>query len=455
MKTPTSVVRIKFALLVALLLAVGLAAPAPRAALAQPARFVFTPLAFLGDAAPGGGSFINDFEPGRITANGDVSFLADVTTGGEGVFLASRGKLSQIVRSGQSLPSGVTVGPGIWFPVAINNRRNGTFTPILEPFTLPVGTNSGVYRFSKNTPTVTAVMVPYHTPAPGGGTFQGAYLHTDLNNNGDIVFAGIIPTPNGIADGRGMGVFRADRLGNIFSVVSPGDPAPGGGKFDFAENPSINPVGDIGFGAHVAGEECIPFPDGPQQVRIGCRESVYIRKATTGEIQSIAHQGQPAPGGGTYRYAFGPVLNNLGDMVFIADLTPAPAVDQASGVFLRSGGVTIPVARPGDPMPGGGKFARASDRITNYHLNNKGDVSFSALLDTGEHGLYVRSSRGVLRLVAKTGTTIPGIGTIATLNFFGEPVPTAGTIINDAGQVLFAAMLTDGRGVVLVATPSP
>ncbi len=452
MKTTTSVVRIKFALLVALILA--LVASTPRAALAQPPRFVFTALAFLGDPAPGGGSFTNDFEPGRISATGEVSFVADVTTGGEGAFLASRGKLSQVVRSGQTLPPGVTVDAGIWFPATVNNRGNGAITPILAPFSLPYGTNSGVYRFSKTTPTVTAVMVPFLTPAPGGGTFQGAYLHTDLNNNGDMVFAGIIPTPNGIADAHGMGIFRADTLGNISSLVSPGDPAPGGGKFDFAENPSINAKGDIGFGAHVAGEECIPFPDGPQQVRIGCRESVYIRKATTGEIQSIAHQGQPAPGGGAYRYAFGPVLNNLGDMVFIADLTPAPAVDQASGVFLRSGGVTIPVARPGDPMPGGGNFARASDRITNYYLNNKGDVSFNALLDTGEDGLYVRSSRGVLRLVAKTGTAIPGIGTIATLNFFGEPVPTAGAIINDAGQVLFAAMLTDGRGVVLVATPN-
>jgi len=43
-----------------------------------------------------------------------------------------------------------------------------------------------------------------------------------------------------------------------------------------------------------------------------------------------------------------------------------------------------------------------------------GNVSFYAALDTGEEGLYV-SSRGSIRLVARTGTVIPGLGTIANL----------------------------------------
>ena len=43
-----------------------------------------------------------------------------------------------------------------------------------------------------------------------------------------------------------------------------------------------------------------------------------------GQIISIAHQGDPAPGGGTFRLAFGPAINNRGDVAFIGDLTPAP-----------------------------------------------------------------------------------------------------------------------------------
>jgi hypothetical protein len=48
-----------------------------------------------------------------------------------------------------------------------------------------------------------------------------------------------------------------------------------------------------------------------------CGESVYLKKATTGEITSIAHQGSPVPGGGTYCLAFGPVLNSRGEIAFI------------------------------------------------------------------------------------------------------------------------------------------
>ena len=115
----------------------------------------------------------------------------------------------------------------------------------------------------------------------------------------------------------------------------------------------------MAFGAHVAGEECIDF-GGSQSERIFCAESVYVKDAITGKIQSIAHQGDPAPGGGTYRFAFGPVLNNGGDIAFIGDLTPAPGFGENLAVFLHSKGETISVARPGDPMPGGGNLLTAS-----------------------------------------------------------------------------------------------
>jgi hypothetical protein len=223
-----------------------------------------------------------------------------------------------------------------------------------------------------------------------------------------------------------------------------------------AINGWINDGGDIAFGGHVAGEECIDIGS-----PLVCGESVYLKKAGTGAIQSIAHQGDPAPGGGLYRLAFGPVVNNRGEVVFIGDLTPAPNAGDAIGVFLFSQGTTIAVARPDDPMPGGGTMVRASDQDSNYHLNNTGDVSFSAVLDTdvnhdglSDTGLYV-FSEGSLSLVARTGTIIPGLGKIAYLGlapFFPFPAAT-GSIINDHGQVLFFATLSDGRGVLLVATP--
>lgn len=431
-------------------------------ALAAP-TYSFAPIAFLDDPAPGGGNFTFDFEPYGINSNGEVGFVADLTTGGEGVFVSHQGVITQLARTGQAAPGGGTFGLGDLGRVALTDSGDVVFAFILDPFTLPVGLNSGVYRFSRSDETPRAVLVPNVTPAPGGGTFAGTFFNTGINNRGDVVFSGLgtgsdlnPATPPG-SNGLASGLFQADKGGDIFNVVRPGDAAPGGGIFDAANNGWINEAGNISFGAHVAGEECIdvgsPFI---------CGESVYLKDAASGVIKSIAHQGDPAPGSGSYREAFGAVVNNRDEIVFIGDLTPAPDALLIAGVFLASKGSTIPVARPGDPMPGGGHLVTASLQDSNYHLNNRGEVSFSATLDTDvngdglpDSGLYV-FSKGSLSLVARTGTVIPGLGTIAYLGqapFFPFPVGT-GAINNDRGQVIFFATLTDGRGVLLVATPA-
>ncbi|HWZ12428.1 MAG TPA: choice-of-anchor tandem repeat NxxGxxAF-containing protein, partial [Acidobacteriaceae bacterium] len=162
--------------------------------------------------------------------------------------------------------------------------------------------------------------------------------------------------------------------------------------------------------------------------------------------------------------------NDSGDLVFQGDLSPGnpSGTFQDLGVYFHSKGTTIAIARPGDPMPGGGHFVTASFFVAfQVHVNNEREVSFSALLDTDDNhdgspdtGLYVWS-HGVLHVVARTGTVIPGLGTIRHLATFvtGFPpppvnTPNSGATNNDRGQVFFAATLTDGRGVLLIATPT-
>jgi hypothetical protein len=83
--------------------------------------------------------------------------------------------------------------------------------------------------------------------------FAGASFGASLNDRGDLVFAGIVPTDKGLPEnpGLGQGLFRARRTGAIASVVSPGDAAPGGGVFDLAEHGWINNRGDVAFQGHV------------------------------------------------------------------------------------------------------------------------------------------------------------------------------------------------------------
>jgi hypothetical protein len=130
--------------------------------------------------------------------------------------------------------------------------------------------------------------------------------------------------------------------------------------------------------------------------------------------------------------------------------------------------VTIAVARPGDAMPGGGNFVTSAS-ISGWQIdvNNAGEVVFNATLDTDadtdgfpDTGLYL-FSHGKVRLVARTGTPIPGVGTIAQLVMAVPLVPpppkiffpNSGANNNNRGQVVFGATLTDGRGVLLLATP--
>ncbi len=291
----------KPALLLALLFAAGLYGALPRTALAEPKGYEFTPLAFLGDPAPGGGNFFFDFEPGGINNRGDVSFGADLTTGGEGVFLWSQGQLSAIARHGDPAPGGGTFGPGFLGAPQINDQGDMAFAFMLEPFTLPFGVNAGLYRSSHPTKTVEPLVEPGVTPAPGGGVFAGTSFSARLNNRGDIAFAGILPdadlapgAPGVDGLGLGTGVFVVNGRGRISSIARPGDSAPGGGTFDLAFFPSINDRGDVAFSAHLAGEECL-F-EAPQEVVILCSTNTYLKKAGRNEIQLIARQGGPAGG---------------------------------------------------------------------------------------------------------------------------------------------------------------
>lgn len=451
-------------LLALTVIVLGLVFPAT-GSLAQP-DYSLMPLAFLGNQAPGGGVFAGDFEPFGLNDRSEAVFVADLDpAAGEGIFLARKGQLSQIVRVGQDAPGGGTFAFLDLGRPALNTNGDVSFAFALEPFNFPsepLGINSGVYRFSQNTNTVTPVLVPGVTPVPGGGTFAGTFFNTSINNRGDIVFSGMVPATigPGAPIGLGMGLFQADKKDQITKVVGPGDPAPGGHTFDYATNGWINTPGDIAFGAHVKEDECLSLGQTLPSF-IFCAESVYVKSAATGQIQSIAHQGAPAPGGGTYRLAFGPVLNNQGEIAFIGDLTPAPGFGENLAVFLHTSGSTVPVARPGDPMPGGGNLLRASFFVVDYHMNNHGEVAFSGVLDTptpsetpgSDTGLYV-FSHGSLRLVARTGTVIPDVGKIARLGSPNFPLPLSGAANNDRGQVFFTATLTDGRGVLLLATPS-
>jgi hypothetical protein len=342
--------------------------------------------------------------------------------------------------------------------LGLDERGDVAVPFLLDPIAPVCGFQSGLWRFAQGT--LSPVAVP-GTAAPGGGVFAGVNGHAGENNRGDIVFTGLVsgtdidPSVDPGCDGVANALYLARSNGSLSTVVRPGDAAPGGGVFDSAMNASINDGGDIAFGAHIVGDSCVGIGN-----LFACGESVYLRTASNGAIRSIAHQGDPSPcGGRPYQLAFGPLVNNRGDLAFIGSL----GAPDSNGVFLYSRGSVVPVACPGDPMPGGGAMHSAGDFDATYGLNNAGDIGFAASLDSDvnndgllDSGLYV-ASRGSLRLVARTGTVVPGLGTIAYLGSApvvpSIPLATGGEL-NNRGQVLLYATLADGRGVLLLATPT-
>lgn len=461
---------------IALVLVAGLSGIKPPGTQAKPLGYTFTKIASLGDPAPAGGTFVNDFEPGGLNSHGDMAFGADVSTGGEGIFLGHKGQITELGRTGGAAPGGGSFEFGFLGPVGLNDQGDMVFNFLLKDFTPPFGVNAGAYRYSHTTRSVTPVVIPFITLAPGGGSFQGVFFQPTINNRGDDVFAGIVETDQGVHNvpdngeayiGLGVGVFRAEAKGNISSVVSPGDAAPGGGAFDYAVEPWVNDGGDVSFIGHIAGEESVVAGFPPQADFISALGGLYVKKAATGNIRTIVHAGDPAPGGGNFRQVFHDVMNNRGDIAFNGDLTPSPGVNLNIGVFVYSSGKITAIARPGDLMPGGGLLVNASLVGGNVHINNRGDVVFSGVVDTdvdgdgfNDTGLF-QWSHGQLSVIARTGTVIPGVGTVnelASPQLVVPPAPipttTSGAINNDVGEVLFQATLTDGSGVFLLATPT-
>jgi hypothetical protein len=164
---------------------------------------------------------------------------------------------------------------------------------------------------------------------------------------------------------------------------------------------------------------------------IHCDESLYLRFAS-GPMVSIVHQGDPAPGGGTFRGAFFPQMNNAGQIAFVATVTPAGGGPAQDGVYLYSDGTLTAVARAGDVMPGGGALVFIDARAS---LNDNGTVAFDGGLDSDTIGLGFDTgvytwSDGSVHLVARTGTPIPGLGVMDEVDF-----PSVS--LNNRGRIAF------------------
>src|SRR5881409_559123 len=195
-------------------------------------------------------------------------------------------------------------------------------------------------------------------------------------------------------------------------VVVAGQPAPGGGvfeRFSIEVLPVVAPVNSHGHVAFFA------------TILRGRTSEGYFR-ATGRRIDTIAAQGDAAPGGGTFS-GFGrhpiPALNEAGDVAFAAAVSGGKTVE---GIFATTGRRLRAVAVVGSAAPSiaSGTFANLDAPA----LNDRGDVAFLATVRRGRESveaIYLSSGATLSKVVAQ-GDPAPAGGAFAG---FGVPALNA------------------------------
>jgi hypothetical protein len=304
--------------------------------------------------------------------------------------------------------------------------------------------------------------------APGSSSSFHTFGFDATISDGIVAFWGDYTTPGS----RALGFYTGNG-GLVSPVIEEGDPAPGGTftRLAFSQTPAID--GDaLAFRGETSGN------------------STGIFRSTAGVLTTIAKQGDPAPGGGTFRTGplwcsepslsgdnvafqglFGPgaqsgvFVGNGGPLTTIAktgDAAPlgtftsfvVPVIsgdnvafrgvygDSGQGIFVGSGGPLTTIAKTGDDAPSGvfesfGTLAVSGD-----------EVAFTANYDGGKTGVFAAQG-GVVDAVLKPGDPLFGSAVQrATVGRFGlDP--------EGSGRLAIFYHLDDGRAGVAMATPIP
>ncbi len=211
-------------------------------------------------------------------------------------------------------------------------------------------------------------------------------------------------------------------------VARTGAATPAGGTYNsLSTTPVASETGQLAFTSTVT----------------GATFSAGLFAGPAGALQAVALVGNAAPSGGNYAGLTGASLvsNSQGRLAFTASLTTAPG-----GLFAGLPGSLQTIALTGAAAPSGGNFNGFSSPLL---LNDNGQVAFRSDLSGGSssRGIFFASAAGSLQTVALVGSAAPAGGNYSALG--GNPV------LNDAGQLAFAATLSGGSATAGIFAGAP
>jgi hypothetical protein len=267
-----------------------------------------------------------------------------------------------------------------------------------------------------------------------------------INNNEETALLLSVTDSNGTS---GYGLFHVGRDGKWQPVFVPGQELPGGGRLrdDSFHWCSINDAGAILFLARREGER---------------QYSAFLWEQ--GKLSSVLAIGTAAPDGGRISSVSAVFWRNVNREVIV---TAAVSNRTDHGIYRVVDGNLIPVAVPGQPMPGGGVFktVRYSGNLLGTGAavttgafngaggaNMNGQFAFLATLQDSTAAIYVLEPDGNLSLVLQQGQDTEQ----GKITYLGSRLSNASQppLINSKGEIAVQLEIDNGPRTIALLQPA-
>lgn len=364
----------------------------------------------------------------RVNAAGQVMFFARTgSTNIGGLYLTSGGTTYRIIYDGGPAPGGGTYDQValMYFNNPPSLSDHGSFAFVAA--TIGTGApGSALYTGQLNAGVVSVSKAAgLGDPSPDGGVYVG--FDPDftgglaINNTGDIAF---------IADtslGNNRAFFRTDGVTTYLSA-----------NLNFCDKVMLNDHNQVLFGYNT--------------------KEFHLYSDSTKTTRKVVRFFDPSPLGGQFNGAYNPMLNELGQVSFIANLQSVGAdIPTASdGIFLWSPqGPVIKVVAATGPVAGGGLLTTSGFASMRPLLSNSGLVYFRGVINPNSRPrLFVGDGTTLLPLISY-GDILEN-DQVIDLDIGDQESLVAGQgPFNDQGQLVYWAKLKTGNklGMFLYTPP--
>jgi hypothetical protein len=337
-----------------------------------------------GQPAPGGIGTFSAMTTPDLNDAGQASFLAFLSTGGNGIYRGDGGAPVQIARAGQAVPggNGTIANLGGFGTPPLSDAGQIVFRATLAGTSGGSTDNIAIYRGDGGA--LAQIARTGQAVPDGNGTFADlSDLALGSNNAGQAAFiAAMTGTSGGASDARG--IFRGDGV-NLVQIVRLGQALPDGyGTFFGFDTPALNDAGQVAFITAFEGDDRFD----------AMARGIYLYDDALGLIK-VARTGDAMLGSRIYSLAFssgvsgansdGTIgLNDWGHIAFnyilengysgIAVIT-IPELATLSGDANRDGKVSF-----ADYLILEANFAKTGATWAMGDFNNDGKVSFADYL---------------------------------------------------------------------------